>query len=77
MYHGQFFGKIVLVLVHIIWTMSMRYGQSRKKLFCPWTVVAHGQLSMKRTRPAFLIIFIIYLTLYLMVIITVLKRGVR
>jgi hypothetical protein len=47
MYHGQFFGKIV----HEILTMSMKYGQSRKKLFCPWTVGLHGQLSAKHTTP--------------------------
>ena len=67
MFHGQFFGKIVheilhlsilyghcpwnIALVHIIWTMSMKYGQSRKILFCPWTDDVHGQLSTKRTRP--------------------------
>ncbi len=47
MYYGQFFGKIV----HEILSLSIKYGQSRKKLFCPWTVDVHGQLSTKRTRP--------------------------
>ncbi len=47
MFHGQFFGKIV----HEILPLSILYGQSRKKFFCPWTDDVHGQLSTKRTRP--------------------------
>jgi hypothetical protein len=71
MYCGQC--PCTMANVHVLWPMFMSYGQCpctmdnvheiAKKIFCPWAIDAHGQLSTKRTRPKYFNNRVMYMTL--------------